>query len=1117
MSTRESTLPVSNAVRVWEEHVEIPTYGTGEPDKNPMFLEKRVYQGSSGRVYPHPVIDKIMDEKEMKSYRMAILENEYVRIEIMPEIGGRIYRALDKTNNYDFVYYNRVIKPALVGLAGPWISGGIEFNWPQHHRPNTFGPVEHAVTKNEDGSATVWVSEIDRMYGTKVTTGFTLHPGKAYLEIKAQMYNRTSEPQTFLWWANPAVAVNDHTQTVFPPDVTAVFDHGKRDVSRFPIATGTYYKMDYSEGVDISRYKNIPVPTSYMAYKSNYNFVGGYDHGVQAGLLHVANHHVSPGKKQWTWGNGEFGQAWDRSLTDEDGPYIELMTGVFTDNQPDFTWLQPYEEKSFAQYFMPYKNIGVVKNASIDAAVNLEVDESLRTATVMAYATSVFAGAIIQLKGRKRSYLKDKATLSPELTYKSIVTLDEEDQPHDLFVTIQDANGHQLISYRPAKPRIEQVPDPAKPLPLPKEIKSTEQLYLAGIHLEQYRHATFEPEDYYEEGLRRDASDIRLNVAYGTLLLRRGWFKQAEEHFRTAIESLTWRNPNPYDSEAYYQLGLALRLQARNDEAYAAFYKAVWSAAYQDSGYYALSQIACERGDYADALELVDRALVRNARNYKSRLLKTAVLRKLGRYVEAAQFAEETLKLDIADFGAAYEKALALNLLGHHEKAKETRTTLEKFMRNDVHNYLNLASDYAESGMYEEARDALVQIRLAHGNHTYPMVHYSLAYVYDKMDFREKAAREHQLAQTASSDYCFPNSLFDMQVLEHAIAAHPLDSKAHYYLGNLYYDKKRAEDAIHHWERSVELDDRFATAHRNLALAYYNKRNESMAALSSLEKAFQCNPEDARVFYELDQLHKKVGVSAQERMAKLQQHMQLTHQRDDLYLEYVSLLNMLGQYEEALSALLQRQFHPWEGGEGKVTGQYVLALVELGRQANQQGKFQEAVSLLKRALHYPENLGEGKLDGAQENNVHYELGQAFNGLGQNEEAVYHWTVASQGLEEPASAMYYNDQPPEMIYYQGLAWLQLNNEKEAKRRFNKLIDFAERHLFDDVKIDYFAVSLPDFLVFEDDLNKRNRIHCLFMLGLGLLGLGKAAEAKVRFEETLQLEPNHQGARFHKEMC
>lgn len=292
--------------RVWEETVQIPTYGIGKPDKNPMFLEKRVYQGSSGRVYPHPVIDKIEDEKKLENYQIVFLENKYLRIEIMPELGGRIYRAVDKTNGYDFVYYNRVIKPALVGLLGPWISGGIEFNWPQHHRPNTYGPVEYKLEEHEDGSATVWVSEIDRMFGTKVTAGFTLQPDKAYLKVGAQLYNRTAEPQTFLWWANPAVAVHEHTQSVFPPDVSAVFDHGKRDVSRFPIATGTYYKMDYSEGVDISRYKNIPVPTSYMAYKSDYNFIGGYDHMKQAGLLHVANHHISPGKSN---GHGEMANS----------------------------------------------------------------------------------------------------------------------------------------------------------------------------------------------------------------------------------------------------------------------------------------------------------------------------------------------------------------------------------------------------------------------------------------------------------------------------------------------------------------------------------------------------------------------------------------------------------------------------------------------------------------------------------------------------------------------------------------------------------------------------------------------------------------------------------------
>lgn len=1107
---------VAQQVKIWEETLELPTYEVGQPDKNPMFLEKRVYQGSSGRVYPLPVIDKIYDEKVMKPYQIVFLENEFVQIQIMPQIGGRIYRAIDKTNNYDFVYHNQVIKPALVGLTGPWISGGIEFNWPQHHRPNTFGPVEYRLEQGEDGSATVYVSEIDRMYGTKVTAGFTLYPGKAYLEINAQLYNRTPEPQTFLWWANPAVAVNDHTQSVFPPDVTAVFDHGKRDVSRFPIATGTYYKMDYSEGVDISRYKNIPVPTSYMAYKSDFNFVGGYDHGVGAGLLHVANHHISPGKKQWTWGNGEFGQAWDRNLTDEDGPYIELMTGVYTDNQPDFTWLQPYEEKSFTQYFLPYKDIGVVKNASIEAAVNLEVDESQRTAVVLAYATSVCEGAVIELKGRSRTYVTETVTLSPTSTFKSVITLDEGDLPHDLTVTVRNAAGRVLIAYRPAKPSIEQVPDAAKPLPKPEELLTNEQLYLAGLHLEQYRHATFEPEAYYLEGLKRDPGDIRINNAYGTLLLRRGRFTEAESHFRAAVKSLTWRNPNPYDSEAYYQLGLSLKLQGRDEEAFAAFYKAVWSAAWQDSGYFSLAGIACGRGSYGEALELVERSLIRNSRNYKARHLKAALLRRLGKPAKALAWAEETLALDPADFGAANERWAALVSLGEAGQAEAALAELQGFMRGDAHNTLQLASDYLGFGLYEEAVQVMARIAPNAGTAAYPMIHYTLAYAYDQLGNADLAEAHRSAGAAAPADYCFPNSLTDLLVLERAIAADPSDGMANYYLGNWLYDKKRHADAIDRWETAASLRGDFPTVHRNLALAYYNKRNDAEAALKSLEQAFALNTADARVFYELDQLYKKLGRASDWRLEKLEAHKDLVDKRDDLYVEYVSLLNALGRHEEAIQALMGRNFHPWEGGEGKVTGQYVLAHVELGKLRLAEGRYEEAAELLHTARVYPQNLGEGKLDGAQENNILYYLGNALEGLNRSEEAQACWQAASQGLDEPAGAMYYNDQPPEMIFYQGLAWEKLGVEKEAKRRFNKLVDYAEKHLFDEVEFDYFAVSLPDFLVFEDDLNRRNEIHCRFMLALGLLGLGRREEAKVRFEEVLSLESNHQGARLHLQL-
>lgn len=1100
--------------RVWEEDVLIPTYGTGKADQNPMFLEKRVYQGSSGKVYPHAVIDKILDHKELQAHRLVFLENEYLHIAIMPDLGGRVYRALDKTNGYDFVYYNRVIKPALVGLTGPWISGGIEFNWPQHHRPNTYGPVEYMITQNSDGSKTVWVSEIDRMYGTKMNAGFTLHPGKAYLEIQVQLYNRTPLPQTFLWWANPAVAANDHTQSIFPPDVHAVFDHGKRDVSRFPIATGTYYKVDYSRGVDISQHKNIPVPTSYMAYRSDYDFIGGYDHARQAGILHVANHHIAPGKKQWTWGNGEFGTAWDRNLTDEDGPYVELMVGVYTDNQPDFSWLQPYEEKSFTQYFLPYKHLGNVKNASIDAAINLEIDTRQQTAHIQVYATALFTNAAIKLTGKRQIYLNENVTLSPLQVFSESVALAPDEQAHDLLASVTDATGRNLIHYQPTRPMDAEIPAAAIALASPVEISTNEALYLAGLHLEQYRHATFAPEDYYQEGLTRDPDDVRINIAYGTLLLRRGLFHAAEKLLRTATTTIARHNPNPYDGEAYHQLGLTLKFLGRLDEARATLYKAIWSAAWQASGYFTLAQITCEQHSYQEALQLVEQALASNTHNYRARHLQIALLRKLDHFTAASTLIEEAIALDIAHSGAYYEQFLLHLAMDQKELATTSLNSLQQLLRKDIHSIIALATDYAQCGLYEEASDVLNHLA---SDQSYPMRYYYQGYFYDRLGQPDLAQTHWQVGKNAPTDYCFPNSLDDLLVLERVIAARPDDARAHYYLGNLLYDKKRYHDAIQHWEAARTLDETFATVHRNLALAYYNRENQPEQARISLEKAFACNPEDARVLYELDQLYRRMGQAPAARLEHLTRHWELVTKRDDLSLEYITLLNNLQHYEQASDLLTKRIFHPWEGGEGKVTGQYIFTHIESGKQQLTQHEFEEALTLFEKARMFPTNLGEGRLAGAQENNIDYYLGCTYEHLGKASEAHRHFLAASHGLEEPASVMFYNDQPPDMIFYQGLAWLKLGNPTEARQRFQKLIEYGKSHLNDDVKIDYFAVSLPDFLVFEDNLKTRNQIHCHYMMGLGYLGQKELEQAQTHFLEVLHLDANHQGAIMHRRQC
>ena len=1100
-------------VKAWREMVTIPTYEVGKPEKNPMFLEKRVYQGSSGVVYPYPVIETMSDEKEDKDYLAIWLENEYIKVMVLPELGGRVQMAYDKIAQRHFVYYNHVIKPALVGLAGPWISGGIEFNWPQHHRPTTYMPVDTYIEENADGSVSVWVSEMEKMFHQKGMAGFTLRPGCAYLEIKGRCYNRTDMPQTFLWWANPAVEVNDDYQSVFPPDINAVFDHGKRAVSSFPIATGTYYKMDYSAGVDISNYKNIFVPTSYMGVNSRFNFEGGYENDTKAGMLHVASHHFSPGKKQWTWGNGDFGRAWDRNLTDEVTPeeaekwhvnrkgfrpYIELMAGVYTENQPDFSWLMPYEEKTFTQYFMPYRELGVVKEASKDLIFNIDqTGDGMMLLKV--FATSKQDVDIILRNDNGETYYHKQQTLTPEEVLMEAVDVKGARADELTFEIVKTfAYGQRtVLKWHAEDDEIRPIPDSAEAALPPEQVKTNEQLYLTGMHLEQYRHATWMPTDYYEEALRRDPNDIRCLNALGMWYIRKGRFALAEQYLRKAVKLSLKRNPNPYDSEPIYNLGLALKYQGLLDEAYERFWKATWSKAWADAGYFEAAKISVAQGRYEDALDEVCRCLDNNWHNHKARALKATILRKMGSNSEALALIDESLKYDQFNYGCRFEKYLM-------EKDDAILEEMKRMMRRSAQNYDEVALDYSAAGLADEAL-AIWDIAISEGATT-PMTYYY-------MGRHEEAAYyymgRHEEAEQACPDYCFPNRPEDVAALEAAKKQNPKGAKAPYYLGCLYYAARQYDLAIENWELSAKLDPSFPTVWRNLALGRFNKQDRQEEALEYMERAFHLDENDERILMELDQLYKRLHKSHAERLAFLQRHPQLVERRDDLVLEEITLLNQTSRYEEAMKKLDAHTFHPWEGGEGKVPAQYQICRVELAKKAIAAKEYDKAVCLLKECLEYPHHLGEGKLYGAQENDFHYLLGVAYDSLGEKAKAIECWEKATKGPQEPAAAMYYNDAKPDKIFYQGLALYKLGLDGEAHGRFFKLINYGKQHIFEKQVMDYFAVSLPDLLIWEDSLDTKNVIHCKYMLALGYYGMGDMDHALKYLAEVEAMDNNHQG--------
>lgn len=1096
-------------VKAWKEQVTIPTYEVGAPEKNPIFLEKRVYQGSSGVVYPYPVIESISDERIDKLYNAIYIENEYIKVMILPELGGRVQMAYDKIKQRHFVYYNHVIKPALVGLAGPWISGGIEFNWPQHHRPSTYMPVDATIEENEDGSVTVWINEMERMFHQKGLAGFTLRPGCAYLEIQGRLSNRTPLPQTFLWWANPAVEVNDHYQSVFPPDVNAVFDHGKRAVSSFPIATGTYYKMDYSAGVDISNYKNIKVPTSYMAVNSKYDFEGGYENDTKGGMLHVASHHFSPGKKQWTWGNGDFGRAWDRCLTDDDyegalgvfRPYIELMAGVYTENQPDFTWLMPYEEKQFTQYFMPYRDLGIVKQATKDLVMNIEECDSGVVLKLLATSKRKYT---ITLRGNNgKVYYDQEVNLSPEDVFVTTIGTDGLCLKElGLNITPCDSTSRSgALFWTAESDDIRPIPDAAEAALTPQDTKTIDQLYLTGLHLEQYRHATWSALDYYEEALRRDPLDYRCNNQMGLWYLRRGRFDKAEPYLRTAVKVLQKRNPNPYDGEPIYNLALCLKYQSKLADAYNLFWKATWNKAWADAAYYEAACISTGWCNYQEALDELNRCLISNTHNHKARALKAAILRKLGRTDEALAWIKESYAIDPFNYGCMWEEHL---ITGNDEPLKR----MIDLMHGNIENYHELALDYANAYLYDEAEQVL---RIP--ANASPLTHYYTGSFLWRQAKEKEALESFHKVENARPDYCFPNRLEDIIALEDAKLLNSKGARAPYYLGCLYYDKRQYDIAQENWELASQLAPSFPTVWRNLALIYCNKQNNTEKALECMERAFSLDQSDSRIFMELDQLYKRMQKPHDFRLANLEAHLELVAKRDDLILEHATLLNQTGEYERAAEIIDNHIFHPWEGGEGKVPAQYQFSRTERAKAIlrSNSASTEEAIGLLSECLEYPHNLGEGKLHGAQENDFHYFLGCAYEQLGDYEKAREYWELATVGPQEPAAAMYYNDAKPEKIFYQGMALLKLGRTDEANGRFYRLVNYGKQHIFEKQTMDYFAVSLPDLLIWEDSLDRKNRIHCLFMLALGYTGLGDKEHAERYLKEVEEMDINHQGVR------
>jgi tetratricopeptide (TPR) repeat protein len=1097
-------------VTVTEVDEVIPTYLTEAPELNPMFFFGRQSQGAEGRIYPYPLYDNLTNRKSDVSYKLVYLENEYVKIGIAPEIGGRIFSGLDKTNGYDFIYRQSVIKPALIGLIGSWISGGVEWNIPHHHRASTFIPVQTEIEEHPDGGKTVWVGELELRHRMRWAVGYTLQPGSSVLECKIRILNRTPEPHSMLTFANVAVHVNDDYQIIFPPSTQFVTHHSRVAFTTWPIAT-TPYKEVVFDNVDVSYYKNHISANSMFAWNYRDDFMAGYDHGREAGIMSVANHHVAPGKKFWTWGKGERGQMWDKILTDDDGPYIELMVGGYSDNQPDYSWLQPYETRTFSMNFYPFQGIGGVKLANLDAAVNLEIEGG--RARVGFATTRAYPAATMLLKAGERVLLEEKKAIDPGQPFVAEAIVPDGIDPHELRASIV-VDGRELAAYSPIRLDKEPMPKPIEAPAPPSEIATTEELYLIGLHIDQFHSPTLrtelenpplKAEPYWAEALRRDPADVRVNTAMGLLDLRRGRYASAESRFRKALERLTDRYTSPKDGEPFFYLGVALKMQGRADEAYNAFYKAVWSGAWKGQAYYGLAEIDSLRRDWANALDHVDRALDANALNPRAYGLKAAILRHMDRPQEALQ----TLAVAYAKTDPLDPRLKAEAWLLDRQSPQGRGVAAESLRWNALGQ--ELAAEYMDAGLWEDGSAVLDEIvARASENRVSPMIHYYRAYFADKLGDRAQRDRSLALARQAPADYLFPFQGEAIAVLTHAISADPGDSRALYALGNLLFDWQ-PEEAMSLWERSVALDSNQPIALRNLAQGYARSDNAAglEKAIALMERAIATPDPYPIHFSELDQLYSRAGADPEKRLAMLEDHLDVVNRRDDALGQLITLRILLGKTDAAIADLEKRTFNVWEGGSPFNAGiAWTDAHLARGRQRLAAGRPADALADFELALSFPDNLrferSQGEADRGAE--AAYWIGVARMATGDSAAARQAWTdVAASKISSEAGA----DSKEALLqrYCRAQALAKLGRDAEARPLFDALRQEGEAAL----RRIQAASDAPDSV--EHRLEQRRiEANAHFAVGLARLGRNETQPAREAFRAALKADPEHLQARI-----
>jgi len=1079
-------------VRLIEKDWVLPTYPAADPEKAPIFFRNEAYQGASRHYYPLAMNDQYTGERVNQVWKTIVLENEYIELAITPEIGGKLYYATDKTNDYHFIYKNNVMKPSNIGMTGAWVSGGIEWCVLHHHRASTFLPIDYTTKENEDGSKTIWIAEYEPRHGMRWTIGVTVFPGKSYFKTEGRIFNASPFSHSFLYWANVAAHANKNYQTIFPPSAQVVTYHSKTDFSKWPLSTEIYRGQDFKSGMDISWWQNVEASASFFVHELKEDFMGGYDHAKNSGTVHIGDHNIVSGAKLWEWGSGPRGQATEARLTENDGPYVELMVGAYSDNQPDYSWIRPYEVKHWEQFWYPVRGIEGFKYANLNGAVNLDEREG-NSVFLGYYSTQKVNEAKLILRNKDIIIFEKTIEISPENPFSETIKVDGHFDINDLYTELKNVDTDEvLINYQLVKQEpVKELPEPWKGYKSVEDLNTVEELYLTGKRIEQFYAPRHNKMDWYMAALRLDPNDTRTNTAVGNNYLKNGDYATASDYFARAIERLTKDYTRPSTGEALYLQGLTLRALGRYPEAKDNFYRASWDYAYHSPAYYQLAQLSVMEGDFNKALFQTNESLSTNARNNRAIALKASIQRRMGDFEAASTTLGTISDADPLDFRLRNEFYLIVKEAGDHEKAENAITRLNNEMRDFHENYLELAVGYVNDGLFEEAEGAL---RRFNGNN--PLFDYYLGYVNLKLGHNKLALKYFKSAAGQNVDYIFPHRLETVEVLKTALEYNPGDGKAFYYIGNILYDKQPGY-AIENWENAVIHNPGLAIAYRNLGWGYFYHYGELNKAITYYERAIDLNSNEAIYFAELDALYEISNAPIDTRLKLLAGNDKTLRNRDDAFIRLIEVYTLAGLPNKAVELLEGTEFS-YREGSSRMRDVRINAYLMLGGKHYDEKEFDSALKHFLEAQIPEEEAGNTRY-GNRDIQVSYYIGLAHEALGNRSKAIDFFKMAALQKENGTTDI--------MSYYQGLSYYKLGDNSKAKKVFESMVNHANKQLHG------YRVSEIGVIFGQKEFENIRMSQLYTIKGLGFKGLGKTKKADRDFARAIELSFSNLWAKWH----